>query len=85
MYNRPFKRKADRPRSPHYTQPDPALYIQAHEAEIIRRPQARSLARSLEAQHADSVEVKTRLVKWGVPSIEQDGLGPQAQAVWVDR
>ncbi|KAI0804703.1 hypothetical protein BC629DRAFT_1201402 [Irpex lacteus] len=87
MYNRPSKRKANRHHSPHrdYTQPDPALYIQAHEAEIIRGPQARSLARSLEAKHADSVEVKTRLVKLGAPSIEQDGLGSQAQAVWVDR
>jgi hypothetical protein len=46
---------------------DPALFIQAHEAEVIRGPQARIAAASLEVGISESsrLTVGDGLIKWG--------------------
>ncbi|KAI0697921.1 hypothetical protein BC835DRAFT_730265 [Cytidiella melzeri] len=83
MLNRPSKRKADRRQSPRYTQPDPALYIQAHEADVTRGSQALSLAQSLEARYAGSTEEgnKTRLVQWQPSTHDLE----RPHALWLNR
>ena len=83
MHKRTSKRKAERRQSPQYTQPDPTLYILAHEAEIIRGPHVNALASSLEGSYAElgSEGIKTRLVAWNPSSNRDEG----SKTVWVDR
>ncbi|KAI0338718.1 hypothetical protein BDW22DRAFT_670072 [Trametopsis cervina] len=76
MHRKSAKRKATRRRSPEYTQPDPSLHIQAHEADIIRGQHTHVLALSLEAQYADG-NSGTRLIRLHASEGEN--------AVWVDR
>ncbi|KAI0265447.1 hypothetical protein BC834DRAFT_989154 [Gloeopeniophorella convolvens] len=65
------------------TQPDPALFIIAHEADVVRGPQAARLADSLEVDLNVDGEGGSRigdeLIKW------QYGIGDAAGEVWVDR
>lgn len=58
------------------------LYIQAHEADIIRGPSGWNAAISLEATEVESMEPTQRgLIKWGsAMSVEE----PQ-DAIWVER
>ncbi|EGN97641.1 hypothetical protein SERLA73DRAFT_161591 [Serpula lacrymans var. lacrymans S7.3] len=73
--------------------PDPALIIQAHEGDVVRGPQARLAALSLEVGPG---HVGSALIKWGAhddptyfrreqsPSdIERDE--DQRESIWVDR
>ena len=50
--------------NPHW-QPDPSLYIQAHEADLVHGPQAANAARSLEVIRGDGK---------GQPEVVGDGL-----------
>lgn len=97
MFHKPAKRKLERRERYAHTvdvdpfKPDPALYIQAHEADIIRGPRAIALARSLEAQYAEEAqeESPTRLIRLH-PTEDgwrQGGRGANEpmQTVWVDR
>lgn len=54
---------------------DPALYIQAYEADISRGPMAQAAAESLEAANVHNSQVKTALIRLGTTTPE----------VWVDR
>ena len=79
--------------APH-AQPDPCLYIQAHEADVIRGPPAVS-ARFLEYQDPSTVvtagdDSSSGLIRWGPPdrSGDADTVGAQQlnqPVLWVDR
>jgi hypothetical protein len=75
----------DKPPSPLSTRPDPSLYIVAHEADIIRGPQAARAADSLEvALNVDGKggsRIGDGLIKW------ENGTGTDAEGpgMWVDR
>jgi hypothetical protein len=74
---------------------DPALFIQAHEADVIRGPQARIAAKSLEVDINDThLTVGDALIRWGGirenvaerRKIDDDNEWKEEQeAVWVDR
>ncbi|KAJ7119643.1 hypothetical protein C8R44DRAFT_788594 [Mycena epipterygia] len=81
--------------------PDLALFIQAHEADILRGPKAKQAADSLEvASHAERTRTDA-LIRWDPPNLnpapafstdaDDDGFasGPQdrtvQKSVWVDR
>ena len=70
---------------------DPALFIQAHEADVIRGPQARIAAKSLEVDVNDThLTVGNALIRWGgirenVAEIDDDEWKDEQEAVWVDR
>jgi hypothetical protein len=76
------------------TQPDPCLYIQAHEADVIRGPPAMS-ARLLECQDPPiavtaGTNSRSGLIRWG--SLERSGDADTVDtqqsnqpALWVDR
>ncbi|KIJ62464.1 hypothetical protein HYDPIDRAFT_114591 [Hydnomerulius pinastri MD-312] len=77
---------------------DPALYIQAHEADIVRGPQSVHAARSLECPDAsttgsnDAPQPGSGLIRWGAQenSLDFDGepIVPQESKqspLWVDR
>jgi hypothetical protein len=77
------------------TSPDPALFIQAHEADIVRGPQAKQAADSLEGPLAKQTSSRYPneqskpggLIQWNppgphpapFPSDTDDGFGPTAQ------
>ncbi|KAJ7485145.1 hypothetical protein B0H11DRAFT_1722384 [Mycena galericulata] len=77
--------------------PDPAMFMQAHEADILRGPQAKKAADSLEA--SNNVSHRGGLIQWNPQNLHtarafpadedrNDGFAPVPQAstsVWVDR
>lgn len=66
------------------TEPDLSLFIQAHEADIARGPQAWSSAPRLEAENQVTGEVGQGggLIQWDT----SDDLGGEPRdAIWVDR
>ncbi|KAJ7641526.1 hypothetical protein FB45DRAFT_358980 [Roridomyces roridus] len=72
--------------------PDPALFIQAHEADIIRGPQAKKAAESLETSGNALIQWNPRNLHEpaAFPSDEDDDFAPPPQTVaqssfWVDR
>lgn len=96
MFPRPAKRKPERREktrplvNTEPSQPDPSLYIQAYEADIIRGPQSQALALSLEAHHAEAIGggSGTRLILWEPSTVtneERDGETEKTKAVWLDR
>ncbi|EIW74225.1 hypothetical protein CONPUDRAFT_170245 [Coniophora puteana RWD-64-598 SS2] len=98
--NRPAARTSTSARVPgSYSVPDPSLFIQAHEADIIRGPRALSAAVSLEV---NGTSVGNALLKWGAhenakfgQQLGTSGLGfddsvrPMSDSVvpdvWIDR
>ncbi|KAK7033916.1 hypothetical protein VNI00_012540 [Paramarasmius palmivorus] len=77
----------------HEGEPDPALFIQAHEADIVRGPQALVAAKSLEVSEAT---VGSGLIRWGGEVVsrrftgeDDEGVDEEGEeekdAVWVDR
>ena len=67
---------------PDITEPDPSLFIQAYEADIVRGPQAWAAAPSLEVISA--VDSKTTaLIRWQPSGTASNG--DEAEGVWVDR
>jgi hypothetical protein len=80
-----YSSQYDRPASPSPTRPDSSLFIVAHEADIIRGPQAARSADSLEvAPNVDGREgsrIGDGLIKW------ENGTGADAEGpgMWVDR
>lgn len=72
--------------------PDPCLYIQAHEADVIRGPSA-VVARTLEYPGSHSLvpdsSSRSGLIQWGAePSYGTDAVAPREfkkDHLWVDR
>ncbi|KIL00174.1 hypothetical protein PAXRUDRAFT_331592 [Paxillus rubicundulus Ve08.2h10] len=76
---------------------DPTLYIQAHEADIIRGPQGVAAAHSLECSEAfttDEPKLRPGLIRWGAPerplTLDTDAGSYDAHELkqsplWVDR
>ena len=68
---------------PTVAEPDPSLFIQAYEADIVRGPQAWSASSSLEVGDlADSKN--TGLLRWN-PSSLTPADAEHDESVWVDR
>ncbi|KAL4254179.1 hypothetical protein ABKN59_004543 [Abortiporus biennis] len=63
---------------------DPSLFIQAHEADLLRGPRAQAAAHSLETTKKDDkiVFVGEALIKWRSNSGQED---ENLEEVWVDR
>lgn len=71
---------------------DPFLFIVAHEADVIRGPQAESAAMALEVRGVGKDAVAgDGLIKWDLMStklLDEEGQESEvnnAEAVWVDR
>jgi len=68
---------------------DYSLFIQAHEADLVRGPQAHVSARSLEVEKdGDKVTwVGDGLIKWGVPTQDEGSVEAvdDREGIWVDR
>lgn len=79
---------------------DPALFIQAHEADIIRGPRGHAAALSLEIRQVEGeTDIGSGLIRLGdddyvpadfpeddFPSHKDEGLShSRAEAIWVDR
>lgn len=78
-----------------------ALFIQAHEADIVRGPEAISAARSLECPEPsttgssnDRMKAGSELIRWGIPDaalrFDGESIDPQKSEskrspLWVDR
>jgi hypothetical protein len=99
-YNRGDKATVNLTSSSTTTSPDLSLYIQAHEATLIRGPQSLSIALSLEAPDAltllvnsDEPQIGSALIQWGgntrtLQPLNSDSSFPEAsdvKATWVDR
>ena len=68
------------------SEPDPVLFIQAHEADIVRGPQAWSAASELDAERARSTGHKsTSLIRWNVLDTSAFEGDSDENAIWVDR
>lgn len=80
-----YNNQYDQPASPSSTRPDPSLFIVAHEADIIRGPQAARAADSLEVginvDGKGGSRIGDGLIKW------ESGVGADAEGggMWVDR
>src|ERR1700730_894241 len=80
-----YDSQSDKPASPSPTRPDPSLFIVAHEADIIRGPQAARSADSLEvALNVDGrggMRIGDGVIRW------ENGTGADADGpvLWVDR
>lgn len=96
MQPRPAKRKRES-RSHNLsrnesTEVDPTLYIQAHEADIVRGPQAWDLALSLDAENPLSTgRTNGSLIQWRPPmdrehtESPEEVAGSELSTVWVER
>lgn len=76
------------------SEPDPTLFIVAHEADVIRGPHAESAAAALEVREDDGTDrsgVGSGLIRWdlvSLKSVDEEGkesAGEEADTVWVDR
>ncbi|KAF5368022.1 hypothetical protein D9758_004490 [Tetrapyrgos nigripes] len=80
--------------------PDPVLFIQAHEADVIRGPKGRVAAQSLEVKRKDAQdewEIGSGLIRWGGDAVipqgfpdddNEDSAWPStstSEGIWVDR
>ena len=66
------------------TEPDPSLFIQAYEADIVRGPQAWSSASSLEVGGVTDPR-STGLLRWNPLGLTSDINAEGDEGVWVDR
>lgn len=70
-------------------EPDPALFVQAHEADIVRGPQAWSAASALDVKNAGSTHGKSGgLIRWSVSAASTGDDGSEdadKDIIWVDR
>lgn len=68
---------------------DYSLFIQAHEADLVRGPQAHAAARSLEVERQEGrvVWVGDGLIKWETAGRNEDNAESTSsqEGVWVDR
>ena len=80
-----YNNQYDQPANPSSTRADPSLFIVAHEADVIRGPQAARTADSLEVginvDGQGGSRIGDGLIKWeGGPGAAAEGGG-----MWVDR
>lgn len=74
----------------HSYEPDYSLFIQAHEADIVRGPQAHASALALEVNMVDGRTIPGEgLIQWknaldAPPGVERQEVSDE-KAVWVDR
>jgi hypothetical protein len=64
---------------------DPALYVQAHEAEVIRGPHAWSSCRALEIGEAEGESSKKTELSEGLVRWDGGGQATLKQDIWIDR